>query len=307
MVQVFDGLHWWRDLELAEYLVPASLEEALEMLARYGGRARVVAGGTDVVPALRRREYQVEALVDITRLPGLDRIEQQGRTIHIGALVTHAQAAASTLLRERAGLLARGCGAVGSPQIRNVGTLAGNLVSGQPAADASIPLLALGAEVTVVSAQGQRRLPLGEFFLDLGRTALDPGREILTRISFPALGPGQGGSFQRLAKRKALTLPMLVCAVKVSLDESRRVVREAAVALGPVAPVPWREPHCEEFLRGAPVNPETIGRAAELAAEHSDPRDSLLRGSRRYRQEMVKVLVRRALEQACVQAGGAVE
>ncbi len=307
MAQSFGDLHWSPDMGPVDYLLPASLPEALEMLGRYGGRARVVAGATDVAPQLRRRQWEVEALVDITRLPGLDRIRREGDTIQLGALVTHAQAAASRLLQEGAGPLARGCQALGSPQIRNVGTLGGNLVSGQPAADASIPLLALGAEVTIVSPSGERRVALENFFLEVGRTVLDPTREILTKIRFPALGSGQGGGFLRLAKRRALSLPMLVCAVKVSLEEDRRTIREAAVALGPVAPVPWRARACEELLAGAPATAQVLAQAAEEAAAQSRPRDSLLRGSRRYRQEMVKVLVRRGLTQACAQAGCRVE
>ncbi len=307
MAASFGDLHWARDLGAVEYLLPASLSEALEMLEHYRGRARVVAGATDLVPQLRRRQWQVKALVDITRLPGLDRIRREDETIHLGSLVTHAQAAASGLLQEGAEPLVRGCRALGSPQIRNVGTLGGNLVSGQPAADASIPLLALGAEVTIASPSGRRRVALDDFFLEVGRTVLDPTREILTRISFPALGAGQGGDFQRLAKRRALALPMLVCAVKVSLAGDGRTIQEAVVALGPVAPVPWRARSCEEILAGARVAPGLLVRAAGEAAARSRPLDSRLRGSRRYRQEMVKVLVRRGLARACARAGCPVE
>ena len=128
------------------------MPEALRMLANHKGRARVISGGTDVVVALRRREYEVDALVDISRIPGLARIEQQADNILLGGLVTHAQVERSALIKDKAGLLASACAAMGSPQIRSIATVAGNLVSGQPAADASIPLLALGARVTITSA-----------------------------------------------------------------------------------------------------------------------------------------------------------
>ena len=296
-------MHWDGPLELAEYLQPGSLEEALEMLEGYQGRARVIAGGTDLIVQLRQGKERVEALVDLTGLPGLDRIDLSGEMIELGGLVTHAQAAGSELILLRAGPLAQGCGSVGSPQIRNIATVAGNLVSGQPAADAAIPLLALGAEVTIVSRHGERRVPLGEFFLGTGSTALDPGREIMTRISFPALGPFSGGAFLRMARRRALTLPVLVCAVVVEVDETREVIRKAAIAAGPVAPVPFRERGVEAELEGAPISRETVEKAAQGLSASCNPRDSLLRGSCDYRQEMIKVLVRRGLLKALAQAG----
>lgn len=303
MSPAFHELHWARDIEVSEYLMPASLEEALAMLADRQGKAWVIAGGTDVVPELRRRGKQAETLVDISRLPDMDGISQEGDDIVLGGLVTHARAADSALIQEKAGALAAGCKAVGSPQIRNVATLAGNLVSGQPAADASIPLLALGAQVTIASATGERQVPLSEFFVDVGKTVLDPRREILTKIRFPGLGPGQGSSYQRLSKRKALTLPMLVCAVVVAADAAKGVIDSAAIALGPVAPVPFRESQTEAFLAGAKISRDTLAQAAETALAQCNPRDSLLRGSCDYRQEMVKVLVRRGLASALAQAG----
>jgi carbon-monoxide dehydrogenase medium subunit len=263
----------------------------------------VVAGGTDVIPQLRARKVATAALVDITGLPGMDVLERSGDTISLGGAVTHAQVAASPVIGQGAGLLARGAASVGSPQIRNQGTVAGNLVSGQPAADTSIPLLALDAWVTIVSSSGERVVPLTDFFLAQGKTALDPCREILTRIQFNALVPGQGGSYQRLAKRRALALPMLVAAVVIGLDETRRNITRVGVALGPVAPIPTRAKRTEALLLGARVSPLVVEAAAKLAMEESNPRDSCLRGSCDYRREMVMVFVRRGLTQALAQAG----
>ncbi|MCF8034730.1 MAG: FAD binding domain-containing protein [Desulfarculaceae bacterium] len=301
MALAFEKLHWHSKLEVAEYLVPASLTEALDMLASHGGKARVIAGGTDVIPELRSRKLDVSVLVDVSRLPDMDGIEADGDDIVIGGGVTHAAAAASPLIQDKASALATGCGWVGSPQIRNVATLAGNLVSGQPAADASVPLLALDAEVTIASAKGERVVPLSEFFLGLGQTALDPGREILTSIRFQALADNQGSAYLRLAKRKALNLPILVCAVKATADGGN--IASAAIALGPVAPVPFRERAAEEFVAGKPATMETLTQAGETATATCNPRDSLLRGSCDYRTEMVKVFVRRGLTAALAQAG----
>jgi len=297
----FNDLHWSRYIEVKDYLLPASLPEALDMLAKAEGSVRVISGGTDVIPELRHSKYQAETLVDVTRLPDLSYIKEEDGQIKIGGLVTHAQAAASPLLKEKAGPLCAGCASVGSPQIRNVATLAGNLISGQPAADASIPLVALDAVVTIAGQDGEREVPLSGFFLDVGRTAIDPSKEILTSIQFKALGAGTGASYQRLAKRKALTLPMLVCAVVVEL--AGKNFKRAAIALGPVAPMPFREKYTEDLLAGKPVSQETIGQATESASAQCSPRDSLLRGSCDYRQEMVKVFVERGLKEAAAAAG----
>jgi CO/xanthine dehydrogenase FAD-binding subunit len=303
MAMPFEKLHYFSKLEMADYLVPTNLAQALDMLVTHDGKARVIAGGTDVIPELRGRKLSATALVDVSRLPDMHAIEADGNDIVIGGGVTHAQAAASPLIKEKAGLLAIGCGWVGSPQIRNVATLAGNLVSGQPAADASVPLLALDAEVTIVSPQGRRVVPLSGFFQGVGKTVLDSSREILTSIRFKALEENQGSSYLRLGKRKALTLPILVCAVVATAGQDGRSIDSAAIALGPVAPVPFRERAAEAFLAGKPATKEVLAQAAENAGIQCSPRDSLLRGSCDYRVEMVKVFVRRGLAAALAQAG----
>ncbi len=303
MPQVFEDLHWSRDISVKKYLVPETLPQALRMLGEYQGRARIIAGGTDVIVALRRRDYGVDALVDISRIPGLGHIEQQGENIILGALVTHAQAEASALIRQKAAFLASGCASMGSPQIRTVATVGGNLVSGQPAADAAIPLLALDARVSIASADGERVVSLADFFLDVGRTVVDPSREILTRIEFRGLSSNQGGCFLRLSKRRALALPMLVCSVVVTVDKANKIITEAAISLGPVAPTPFRSRLIEDGIKGKPVNLQTLQEAADGAYAYCSPRDSLLRGSCDYRQEMVKVFVRRGLRRALEQAG----
>jgi aerobic carbon-monoxide dehydrogenase medium subunit len=307
MATAFNELHWSNNIPVKAYLLPESLPEALGLLERFPGKTRILAGGTDIIPELRRRDIEAEVLVDISRLPGLNRISQVGEEIHLGALVTHAQAAASPLIREKAGLLADGAAAVGSPQIRNIATVAGNLVSARPAADTSIPLLALQASVILASKTGERRVPLTDFFLSVGNTVLDRRREILTEIRFQGLQPNQGGSYLRLSKRKALTLPMLVAAAVVKVDPEKKCFTETAVALGPVAPTPYRARSTEIRLRGSALNREIIREAAAAAVQECRPRDSLLRGTCDYRQEMIQVLVRRSIQKALDQAGFSLE
>ncbi|MBW1780747.1 MAG: FAD binding domain-containing protein [Deltaproteobacteria bacterium] len=299
----FKDLHWAGKIDVQYYLQPKTLEEALQILSDHKGRAKVIAGGTDVIPQLRSRDMEVDALVDITRLPEMGRIDQEGEKIILGGLVTHAQVASSHLIKEKAGLLADGAARVGSPQIRNIATVAGNLVSGQPAADTSIPLLALNAQVTIASKSGDRTIPLTEFFLEIGKTALDPSKEILTQIQFTALGQNQGGAYLRLTKRKALALPMLVCSSVVKVEPGKRLIEDASIALGPVAPTPFRASQAEAKLRNSPITREVLNAASDVSMVECTPRDSLLRGSCEYREEMVKVFVRRSLERALAQAG----
>ncbi|MGB5934040.1 MAG: FAD binding domain-containing protein, partial [Anaerolineae bacterium] len=151
-----------------EYLFPASLDEALEMLEAHGGEARIIAGGTDLVLQSQRGQCPAKVMVDITRIPGLDHIEERDAVIYIGAQVTHGGVAASPLIRSRAGVLVEACGSVGGPQIRNVGTLVGNVVNALPAADGAIALFALDAEVEVAERAGRRWTPIATLYAGVG-------------------------------------------------------------------------------------------------------------------------------------------
>jgi CO/xanthine dehydrogenase FAD-binding subunit len=303
MAYGFGDLHWSKEIPVEKYLVPRTVSEALEMLDKHQGRAQVVAGGTDVIPQMRHRDLGVDVLVDITRLPGMNSIELTGDGIMVGGLVTHAQVASSPLIREKAPIFADGAGCVGSPQIRQMATVAGNLVTGHPAGDACIPLLALKATVTITSISGERVVPLAEFFLDRGKTRLDCRREILTKIMVPVLKESEGSSHVRLGKRKSLTIAVLVLALVVDVDRRENRIREAVMALGPVAPVPFRAHETEAMLRNAPIHRDTIERSGECAFRECHPLSSAVWGSEEYKREMVRVFTKRALRSALEQAG----
>lgn len=282
----------WKD-----YCTPATLSETLAILTRHAGAARVVAGCTDMSYLAHTGDLTVACAVDVTRIPELSRIAREGDDVVLGACVTHAQAAASPLVQEVAPLLAAACSAVGSPQIRNVGTIGGNIVNAQPAADSVIALLALDATVEVLSPEGSRVQPLSAAFAGPGQSTVDPRREVLTTVRFRALGPGQGSAFDRLARRRALALPILCVAVVATVAKGK--VARASIAMGPVAPTPARATAAETWLRGVTVTRETLDYAAQLAADEARPRSSALRGSSEFRKRMVRVLVRRALCEAC--------
>jgi len=281
----------WRD-----YLFPSSIQEALDLLAFHQGRARLIAGGTDLVLQSQRGQCLSEVMVDITRIPNLDFIEEREGWVYLGALVTHAQVAASPLIRQRAPVLAAACYSVGSPQIRNVGTLVGNVVNAMPAADGAIALFALDAEVEVTTLEGNRWLPIASLYRDIGVCAVNACAEMVTALRFHPLPAGYGSAFERLARRRALTLPILNVAVVIGQKGGR--ISEARIAIGPVAPTPFRAAEAEAFLVGQLPDAAVFAQAARRAAEAARPRDSLLRGSREYRIAMVEVLVRRALTRA---------
>jgi carbon-monoxide dehydrogenase medium subunit len=284
------------------YEIPNSVQETLEILGRYEGRAQLIAGGTDLIVEIQEGKHSVDCLVDVTRIPGLDYIERQGDHIVLGANVTFRQIKDSPLLREEARVLAEAAGTVGALQIQTVATLAGNVVSALPAADGSVALLALDAEAEIAGEQGRTWRPVSELFLGPGRSALDPSRQMLTAIRFPVPPGRHGSAWERIGRRRALVLPILNCAVSLALQDGDGALAWARIGLGPVAPVPFRAREAEAYLAGRPATGETFARAGEIAAGEARPRTSLLRASKEYRVEVLKVLVRQGLARAAEQA-----
>jgi xanthine dehydrogenase iron-sulfur cluster and FAD-binding subunit A len=275
------------------YYTPATLDEALALLAEHAQAARVIAGGTDIIIELERgMRPDVEALIDISRIPGLDEIrsDDDGR-IHIGPLVTHNHVVASPMIVQRGLPLAQACWGVGSPQIRNRGTLAGNLITASPANDTITPLWAMDAHVRLRSTRGERELRFDEFFGGVRRTAMQPD-ELLTEISFAPLQEYQRGKFIKFGLRRAQAISVANVAAVLSFDGPRVV--EAHIALGSVAPTIVRCIEAEEYLVDRTLDEAEIDHAADLAAGAASPIDDI-RGSAVYRTEIVKVITRRAL------------
>jgi carbon-monoxide dehydrogenase medium subunit len=280
-----------------EYLSPISVEEAVTALHRHQARARIVAGATDLMLELERGvRTGVEVLIDVTRIPGLDRIQRlDDETLEIGPLVTHNTCVASKLLLEQAWPLPRACYEVGAPQIRNRGTIAGNLITASPANDTITPLMVLDAEVRLLSMRGERVVKLAEFYQGVRRTAMAPD-ELLVAIRFRAMRPGERGSFLKHALRAAQAISIVNAACVVDCDDRGRV-RAARIALGAVAPVVMRAPLAEAALQGKPLEEGAVQRAAEIAADEAQPIDDV-RGSARFRHAMVVHAVARVLRDA---------
>jgi len=284
------------------YEMPKSVEEALDILQRYEGRAQIIAGGTDLIIELQEGKHSADCLVDVTRIPGLDHIEQQGDYVLLGANVTFRQIKDSALLREKAQVLPEAAASVGALQIQTVATLAGNVVSALPAADGCVALMALEAEAEITSPEGRAWRPVGDLFLGPGRSAVDPTRQMLTSIRFRVPQGRYGTAWERIGRRRALVLPILNCAVSLVLEEDSDQISQARIGLGPVAPVPFRATETEAFLNGKAATEEVFHQAGEIASGEAKPRTSVLRASKEYRSEVLKVLVRQGLARAAEQA-----
>ena len=280
-----------------EYHAPSSLEEAVEILERYGGEAKVLAGGQSLVPAMKLRIAAPRGLVDINRIAGLDRIEQDDGGLRIGALVRHKTCERAAVLRGRYGVLAAAAPQISDPTVRNLGTVCGSIAHADPQGDWGAALLALGAEVRVVGPSGERTIPLDGFLLGPFATALEPA-EIVTSVQVPDPGPRSGGTYLKLERRVG-DFATAAVAAHVSLDDGH--IRSAGIALTGVGPRNLRAARAEEALAGAEPTREAIAEAARLAAEDAEPWDDH-RGTAEYKRNVVRVFAERGLQAAVAAA-----
>lgn len=275
------------------FIQPRTTPETLELLSQYGADARIVNGGTDLLIEIERKIRNPQVIIDISRVPGLDTIREDGDYVRLGPSVTHNQVAGSELLRQRAYPLARASWEVGSPQIRNRGTIAGNLITASPANDTITPLWAMGAEVKLKSTRGERIVPFSNFFKGVRKTAMEPD-EMLVEVLFQKMSPKDRGTFIKLGLRRAQAISVVNTAVVLEFEEME--VSGAWIALGSVAPTIITAADAEQSLVGQYLHDSIIEEAAELAAQASKPIDDV-RGTAEYRREMVRVCVTRAIRQ----------
>lgn len=281
---------------MTTYFAPSTLSEAVAYMQE-NQTAKIIAGGTDLLVKGYEELDSLMGLMDISHLAELKAIKT-GEEVEIGANVTHGEIAGHPWLLQHVPFLCQGAAAVGGPQIRNRGTLGGNLANASPAADLAPPLIVLGA-VAVLAGPQQVQAPLEEFFSGPGKTIMQPN-QILTVVKFTRPRSNQGGAYLKLGKRKAMAIATASVAVLVTVEDGR--LADLRICLGSVAPVPLRAKKTEELLRGQRLDSLALTRAqAQLQAEISPIDD--IRGSAKYRRQAAGTLFRRALLQAIKNAG----
>ncbi len=275
----------------AEYFKAASVEEAVTLMAQYGGKGSCIAGGTDL---LVEKNPQVEALIDITGL-GLSYIKSDGQGIRIGATTVLADIEASPILKGPYNILAQAARTMGTPQIRNLATIGGNICNAVPSADSAPVLLVLGAILIIAGPAGDRSMDIAEFFQGARKNALDRG-ELLTEIQLPVIPGHTGTAFIKTGRVATADMALVNAAVRLSLAAGN-TCRDVHIALGAVAPTPLRVREAEAMLSGKEPREELLRQVAAHASEEIKP-ISDIRSSAEYRLTLSRILVEQALKEA---------
>ena len=283
-----------------DYHAPATVPEAIALLSRFGDSAKVISGGQSLLPLLKLRLGAAEHLVDIGRIPGLEYVREEGGFLRIGGRTREAVLERSEIVKARYPILIDTARVIADPLVRNRATVGGNLAHGDPANDHPATMLALRATVVAQGPQGDRAIPIDDFFSGLFTTALLPN-EILTEIRIPVPPNRSGGAYVKL-ERKVGDYATAAAAAQVTLDASGGFA-QVGVALTNAGPVPVRAAAAEQFLSGKRATDANIAEAARRAAEAASPTADR-RGTVEYKREMARVLAARALKKAVVRAGG---
>lgn len=273
-----------------EYYNPKTISEAVEILSKKG-ESKLLAGGQSLIPMMKLRIFSPEELISVSEIKELEPyIKQEGQFIKIGSVTTHDMLGQSELLKEIAPVLSEAASEIADQQIRNRGTIGGNIAHGDPSTNLSAALLVLDAEVEVVGKNGKRIIPINEFFVDLFTTALEHD-EIITEIKFRPI-KGSRQKFMKIAKSDT-AFPMAFVAVNLLKSENK--IKDARIALGVAGPVPMRSLEAETFLKGKELNRDNSLKASEIAIENLEP-PADVHASAEYRKQLLKVLVKRSLD-----------
>ena len=277
-----------------EYKIPKTIEEACDLLWKAEGKTRIIAGGTDLVIGLRNGNHNPHLLIDITRIEELRKIEEINGSVSIGAAATHSEIAFASLVKKYGKVLSDAASEIGSPQIRNLGTIGGNIVNASPAADTLPPLMVLNATGKVVSEQGERQVPLSQLFMGPYKTKLKP-HELLVQIIFPKLSSEVRSSFVRLARRDAMAIARMSVAVILQIEKNR--IEDIRISVGSVTPTPQRMSEAEFLLKGESPDEELL-RKATLKISETMIQQSGIRPSTFYKRPVVEALFMRAMRKA---------
>lgn len=277
------------------HLAPKTIQEACSLLSKYKSRAAIIAGGTDLVVLAKSGEVTPEYVISLEAIPDLDYINFDGKTLRIGALTTVSAIESSPIVRENFPILADAAHQMGSPQVRNMATVAGNLCHASPSADMAPTLLASGAKMKLAGARKERLVDLEDFFIGPGQTVL-ADTELLTEVQVPAPHPQTYGTYLKMAGRAAAGIAQVGVAAVITFDAGNNTVSDIRIVLGAVAPTAVRAVKAESLLKGKVIDDRLVEQAAGAAADAARP-ISDIRATAEYRREMVRVLVSRAIRQ----------
>lgn len=283
-----------------DYHEPRSVDEATRLLDEIGNEASVLAGGTDLLVNMKMGKSAPKHVVSLSRIEDLKGVKMDQGALTLGACVTAGELKDQEQIKSEFNGLCQSAGSLGSPLIRNLATVGGNIVTARPAADLPPTLMAYGASVVLKKEKGERIIPLEEFFKGPGQTVIEP-EEILCAVVLNEPPPYSGGGYVKLGVRKALEISLVNVAAFMVLDGPNGPIKESRIVLGSVAPLPMRSPSAEAVLIGERPDDALFERAGNAASKDAKPIDDF-RGSAEYRREMVKVLTRRALKLAYEEA-----
>jgi aerobic carbon-monoxide dehydrogenase medium subunit len=277
-----------------EYYAPSTLQEAIALLTRYDGEAKILAGGHSLLPIMNLRLAQPKALIDIGKIPGLSGIREDNGSIVIGAMTTHYQVETSSLLKQKVPILPETAAVIGDVQVRNRGTIGGSIAHADPAGDLPGAAVALDLQLKAVGPHGERSLSAREFFVDILTTALQPD-EILTEIRVPVMAPRTGSAYEKFPN-PASRYAIVGAAAVLTLD-GNGVCQKASVGLNGVTGTPVAAVGVEQALMGKRVNEQSIQEASAKAADGLEPLGDIF-ASATYRAHLARVFTKRALTRA---------
>lgn len=281
------------------YHEPATVEELLKLLDTYSGSVKLIAGGTDLIPKMKARVAHYDHVVSVKGIPELNYARYEEDGLHIGCAITLHDLEMLPVVQEKYPALFDGVHSIASTQIRNSGTMVGNICNAVPSADSAPALVALNAQIHAVSSNGSRMIPADQFFTGVCKTVLEPN-ELVTEVIVPAPKKNSGCHYISYTLRKALDLAMVGSAVQIEMEGE--VCKDIRIALGAVAPTPKRAPAAESVLRGKVLTEELVREAAEKAASEDCSPITDMRATQEYRREIVKIITRDAILKAAERA-----
>ena len=287
-----------------QYFTPQKIEKALEILSRYGKEIKIIAGGTDLLIQYYDRLYEINGWLDLKNIKELKDIRINKNQIEIGAMVTHTQLEKSEGIKKYFPILSKAAADIGSPQIRNRGTIGGNIVNASPAGDLLAPLMAYDAQFRLLSIQGEKIVPAEEFFIGPKKTILEPA-QLLTQIILPLPKKKTYGCWIKIGKRKALIIATITLALVVEMAEDNKTVKDVRTCLGSVAPTPIEIKEIRKKMVGKNFNQLDFNQLGQIVEDKISPIDDI-RGTREYRKDVAKNIMINALEEIGSACGGCI-